>query len=113
MVIEWLQFKVNPDVRERFVQQDAEIWTPFLAQYHGFLGKQVWINPETLDEIVLVMHWATMEDWKAVPSDRLEETETAFRDAMGDTYQLVESKGYQVRRYFQPPVGEELTMIRR
>jgi uncharacterized protein (TIGR03792 family) len=113
MVIEWLKFTVDPNARERFVQQDENIWTPMLARYPGFLGKQVWIGADRLDEIVLVMHWDTMEHWKAIPPERLQATEAKFRAAMGDTYELVESKAYQVRRFFQPPVGSELTMIRR
>lgn len=111
MVIEWLKFRVNPEVREQFVQQDSEIWTPFLATYGGFVSKQTWISPDTLDEIVLVTNWASFEEWKSIPTNRLEETEATFRAAMGDTYELVESKAYQVRRFFQPPVGDELSAV--
>ncbi|MDJ0549362.1 MAG: TIGR03792 family protein, partial [Microcystis sp. M49637_WE12] len=45
MVIEWLEFQVKPEAREKFIQKDQEIWTKFLAKQPGFLGKELWINP--------------------------------------------------------------------
>jgi len=46
MVIEWLEFQVKPEAREKFIQKDQEIWTKFLAKQPGFLGKELWINPD-------------------------------------------------------------------
>jgi uncharacterized protein (TIGR03792 family) len=101
MVIEWLKFRVAPDQRERFVQQDAEIWTPALAQYPGFLRKEVWISPDRLSEVIAVIHWETFEQWQAIPPDVLEKVEAQFAEAMGDVdYAIVESAQYQVRKFY-------------
>ena len=54
MVIEFLKFKVTPELREKFIQKDAEIWTAALARYPGFLSKEVWIDPNTPAEVVMV-----------------------------------------------------------
>jgi len=99
MEIEWLKIEVQPELREQFVQKDAEIWTVMLAQYPGFLNKEVWISPENLAEVVLVVHWASFEQWKAIPAADLQETEARFNQAMGsDTYKIVQASRYQVRK---------------
>lgn len=99
MVIEWLKFKVPAEVREKFIQKDGEIWTPALAKSPGFLGKEVWLNPNASDELVLVIHWQTREAWSAVPSDLLEETDRQFAREMGAVYPIVEAGEYQVRKF--------------
>ena len=98
MEIEWLKVHVDPELREQFVQQDDEIWTPVLARYPGFLGKEVWISPDNLSEVILVIHWNSFEEWQAIPTEELEQAEAAFSQAMGDTYEIVESTRYQVRK---------------
>jgi uncharacterized protein (TIGR03792 family) len=101
MEIEWLKFHVVPEQREQFVQKDEEIWTATLAQSPGFLSKETWISPEDLAEVILVVHWASFEDWQAIPAQVLDQTEAQFRQAMGDTYRLVGSARYQVRKRIQ------------
>lgn len=101
MEIEWLKFEVVPESREQFVQKDEEIWTATLSSYSGFLSKEVWISPEDLAEVILVVHWASFEQWQAIPAQVLEQTEVRFRQAMGDTYRLVEGARYQVRKRIQ------------
>ncbi len=100
MVIEWLRFQVDPDLRDRFIQVDDAIWTSALATNAGFLGKEVWLSPTQSDEVVLVIRWRSREDWKAVPAKILEETEKSFAQALGKgSYMLVETKEYQVRKF--------------
>jgi uncharacterized protein (TIGR03792 family) len=102
MVIEWLRVVVTPALRERYIQTDAEIWTAALSRYRGFLGKEVWINPTDIAEVVLVIRWATREDWKSIPEEELAEIEREFNAAMGEgTHQIVESREYQVRKFRQ------------
>ncbi|NJO41236.1 MAG: TIGR03792 family protein [Cyanobacteria bacterium CRU_2_1] len=105
MEIEWLKFRVDPELREQFVQRDADIWTPVLAQYPGFIRKEVWISPDDLSEVVEVIHWETFEQWQAIPSDVLEQTEAEFAAAMGNTYELISGVRYQVRKFYAPGQG--------
>lgn len=98
MEIEWLKFEVDPELREQFVQKDDEIWTATLSQYPGFLSKEVWISPDNLSEVVLVVHWASFEQWQAIPEEDLQRTEARFNQAMGNTYKMVGSARYQVRK---------------
>ncbi len=100
MVIEWLRFKVDPALRDRFIQVDDAIWTTALAANPGFLGKEVWLSPTQPDAVVLVIRWRSREDWKAVPAKILEKTENAFAQALGKgRYELVETGEYQVRKF--------------
>ncbi len=98
MVIEWLKVRVSPELREKFIQKDAEIWTATLASYPGFLGKEVWINPETPSEVVLIIRWESLEAWKAIPQDQLEQTEQQFTQEFGEQQEIIEGDQYQVRK---------------
>jgi uncharacterized protein (TIGR03792 family) len=100
VVIELLKFKIAADIQATFIQKDEEIWTTALANYPGFLAKEVWLNPKDSTEIICVIRWATKEQWQAIPLQELEAVEQKFAAAVGDTYELVESSEYQ-----QLPVG--------
>ena len=102
MEIEWLRIEVQSELREQFVQKDAEIWTAALARYPGFLNKEVWISPDQLSEVILVVHWASFEQWKAIPAADLQRIKARFDAAIGgDSYKIVEALGYQVRKRTQ------------
>lgn len=100
MVIEWLQFTVEPESREKFIQKDDEVWTATLATYPGFIGKEIWLDPTALDRVTMVIRWQTREQWKSVPQEILEETEQKFARAMGETpYKMIETAEYQIRKF--------------
>ena len=99
MVIEWLKVNVAPELREQYVQKDHEIWTAGLSRYPGFLNKEVWISPDRLDEVVLVIRWESYEAWQAVPADALERIDAEFNSALGNTHAIVGATRYQVRRF--------------
>lgn len=98
MVIEWLKVRVSPELREKFLQKDAEIWTPMLGSYPGFLGKEVWIDPEKPTEVILVIRWATREAWEAVPSEQLKQVEQTFARELGAQQQIIEAGEYHVQQ---------------
>lgn len=99
MVIEWLKIQVAPEQREYYVQKDAEIWTPFLSQYSGFLGKEVWIHPTKTDEVVLIIRWDSKEAWKSIPAEALKAVEQQFDRSLGVPYKMVEEGEYQLRKF--------------
>ncbi len=99
MVIEWLKFRVAAELREEFIVQDEAIWTNMLAQYPGFLGKEIWLNPQQADEVVMVIRWQSREQWFTIPQADLESTEQQFNQALGGNYDMVETKEYQVRKF--------------
>ena len=100
MVIEWLSFRVEPELREEFIKKDKAIWTATLSQQAGFLSKEVWIDPAKSDRLYLVIRWQTREQWKSVPLELLAETDAKFMSAMGQgNYEMLESKEYQIRKF--------------
>lgn len=102
MIIEWLKFRVSPNLREEFLEIDQQIWTNKLKTCPGFLGKEVWINPERLDEVVILIRWQTREEWKNIPQSQLDTLEKQFNQKMqGKNYQMIESLEYQVRKFPQ------------
>ncbi len=102
MFIEWLRFQVPPELREKFVAVDAEVWTADHAKRPGFLKKEVWISPQNLDQLAIVITWATPDDWFTIPKQELERTEAQFAQAFGGEYKLTESAAYQIRKTVQP-----------
>ena len=105
MVIEWLRFQVPPELREKFIKDDEEIWTKALMKYPGYLGKEFWIDPKAQDEIVIIVHWESLEQWQSIPQSILEEVENNFTKKIGkDNYKIIESREYQIRKF---PVNRE------
>lgn len=93
MVVEWQRVKVRPEQRERWVEKDAEIWTPALREREGFLGKEVWLG-EDASEVVLVIRWRSREDWEGMPAERIQELEERFRREVPD-WEMVECRAYE------------------
>ncbi|ALF56374.1 cyanobacterial protein, TIGR03792 family [Nostoc piscinale CENA21] len=102
MVIELLKFQVDPNLRETFIQKDAEIWTTALAKYPGFLSKEVWINPNNPSEVTFIIRWATREQWQAISEADLVAIDRKFAQALGNNFQMIESAEYQVRKFPHP-----------
>ena len=106
MVIEWLKFKVDSSSREQFIQQDEKIWTAALAQYPGFLGKEVWIEPNAPGRVIFTIRWQTREDWKTIPAKDLMNIEQRFSGVMREMnihYKMTESKEFQIRKFPSKP----------
>jgi uncharacterized protein (TIGR03792 family) len=102
MVIEWLKIKVKPELRDKYIQLDDKIWTPALKKNPGFLGKETWLSPQQLDEVVLVIRWETREAWKSVPPEEVQKIQAEFdRNLSPQDYDMVEEKEWQVRKFLQ------------
>ena len=99
MVIEWLKVKVPIELREKYVQKDAEIWTATLSKYPGYVGKEIWFNPKDESELIMVIHWETKEAWESIPASVLAEADRQFNEAMGQLFPFVEEGEYQVRKF--------------
>ncbi|MEM6353632.1 MAG: TIGR03792 family protein [Cyanobacteria bacterium P01_D01_bin.14] len=94
MVIEWLKFRMDPALRQQYIDTDSQIWTPALAEYAGFIDKVTWLDPAHADEVVFVIRWASREQWKAIGEDELTEITQRFDAAFGAEYEMVESKEF-------------------
>ena len=98
MIIEWLKFRVSCESHSAFIEHDESVWTVALETFSGYLGKRLWINPDQPQEIVILVHWESKEQWKAIPPSLLEQTEQVFREKMGShDYEIVEGGEYLVK----------------
>ncbi len=97
MIIEWLQFKIEETLKEEFIQKDREIWTSFLALQMGFLKKEVWLDSNRGNQVIIVVYWESREQWKSISQVLLQKTESKFREALGmENYSLLDSKEYEL-----------------
>lgn len=94
MVVEWQRLQVRSDILDRFLEKDAEIWTAALAREPGFVGKEVWVDAEE-QEVILVIRWRSEEDWTGIAEDRLAEVEQRFRAAVPEGHDLLETRRYE------------------
>ena len=69
MVVEFLRFKMSPEKVTLFIQKNAELWTPALREHHGFVDKEIWVNRQIPGEVVVAIHWNSLEDWKSFPNE--------------------------------------------
>ncbi|KJH72466.1 cyanobacterial protein, TIGR03792 family [Aliterella atlantica CENA595] len=97
MVIEFLRIEVTAQYREQYLQLDREIWTTALAKCPGFISKEVLLNPNKPAEVILIIRWASREEWKSTSCQLLAEVEAQFALATGSIHhQIIESVEYQV-----------------
>jgi uncharacterized protein (TIGR03792 family) len=92
-VIEWQRIRVRPELRERFLRKDEEIWTAGLAREPGFLGKEIWLGED--GEVVLVIRWESEKSWKGVSLERLDELDHLFRAEISEGYELLEVRSWR------------------
>lgn len=94
MIIEWLTVSVPADWHDRYIAVDAEIWTTFLATCPGYVGKQIWKNPASQDQLVLIVHWQSRTQWKAIDPDQLQVVEAQFVEKIGRSFEIIASAEY-------------------
>ncbi|MFW5856005.1 MAG: TIGR03792 family protein [Bacillota bacterium] len=105
MAVEQLLFKVKPDLVDKFIKLDHEIWTKALARYPGFVSKEVWVSDTNAGEVMTVVYWEDLESWKSIDHQELNEINERFQEAMGEGNAVLhrelhkESQFYKVTDY--------------
>jgi uncharacterized protein (TIGR03792 family) len=97
MVIEMLTVRVPVADQARYIATDGMIWTAALAQNAGFLGKEIWAPQDDPETLHLVIRWTTRAAWHAVPRALLDQTDAAFRAAMGRNYPILSCTDFDVK----------------
>ncbi len=88
--VEDLLFKVKPELVEKFIQLDHEIWTLQLAKYPGYVSKEVWVSEKNPGQVQTIIYWSDMALWKAIDHNELIETDRKFTEAMGEgTFEMI------------------------
>jgi uncharacterized protein (TIGR03792 family) len=85
-VVEYLRVRVPAASREAWLTAEQESWGPWLANQAGFLGRDLYWDPNR-EEGVLLIRWRTPDDWSRIPAEQLdavqERFETVARRASG------------------------------
>ncbi|MEB3255105.1 MAG: TIGR03792 family protein [Synechococcaceae cyanobacterium] len=76
-VIEHLRVRVRADARSAWLHAEAHSWEPWLQQQAGYLGRELRWDAER-EEGVLLIRWASREQWKAIPEDEVERVQKRF-----------------------------------
>jgi uncharacterized protein (TIGR03792 family) len=75
MVIEELQFVVDPAEREEFLVHEAAVWTEFLKTCDGFVNKEVWFPEDDDGRVIVMIWWNTLEEWKRITPEQCDEVD--------------------------------------
>jgi len=94
VVIEWMRVRVRPDLVERYVEKDREVWTAGLEREEGFLGKEVWRGEEAGD-LMLVIRWQSRGDWEAISKERLEELGRRFQEELPEGHEVIDAGAFR------------------
>lgn len=87
MVIEELTVTMPAERVDAYLARDAEIWTPFLETCDGYLGKETWLPSDRPGTVVLIIRWASMEQWKSITPDEVDTVDELMGDCIPDTLQ--------------------------
>lgn len=79
-VVEHLRLCVPAGGREAWLRAELETWDPWLRRKKGFVEREV-LWDRTLEEGVLLIHWASQEDWKAIPEQEVAAIQRSFEAA--------------------------------
>lgn len=79
-VVEHLRLRVPKGGREAWLRAELETWDPWLREKKGFVEREV-LWDRTLEEGVLLIHWSSHEDWKAIPEQEVAEIQERFEAA--------------------------------
>jgi uncharacterized protein (TIGR03792 family) len=83
-VIEELTLTMPPERVAAYLERDALVWTPFLQSCDGFLGKETWLPDDRPDTVVLIIRWASMEQWKRITPSQVDEVDRAMGELIPD-----------------------------
>ena len=76
-VIEQLRLRVPEPHRELWLQAEASSWQSWLEQQQGFLGRDLFWDPER-EEGLLLIRWNSREQWKAIPQAEVLRVQARF-----------------------------------
>ncbi len=76
-VIEHLRVRVRADAQAAWLHAEAHSWEPWLRRQSGYLGRELRWDADR-EEGVLLIRWASREQWKAIPEEDVEAVQAEF-----------------------------------
>ncbi|MFM7676534.1 MAG: TIGR03792 family protein [Synechococcus sp.] len=76
-IVEQLRVKVPAAARQAWLEAERQSWDPWLRRQDGFLGRDLFWDEER-EEGLLLIRWASREQWKAIPEPEVEAVQERF-----------------------------------
>ena len=83
MVVEQLRLRVPADQREIWLEAERLTWQPWLEQQLGFLGREIYWDPNRLEGLLLI-RWASRDQWKSISPETVQVVQSRF-DALSNS----------------------------
>lgn len=95
-VVEYLQYSVPTAEQAFFIAQEDAIWGDFNRHFPGFDGEEIWQAPSHPERLIVVVHWHSRAQMQSVPKAKIQATERAFTQALGQSYPLEIQEFYEL-----------------
>jgi uncharacterized protein (TIGR03792 family) len=92
MIVEFLTFDVDADIRAEWLEADARTWTRYLESRPGFISKQLWVQHGTPDQVHAIIMWSNVESWLRTPQEEI----AALDSQMGELFRQCTVRAYDV-----------------
>jgi uncharacterized protein (TIGR03792 family) len=76
-VVELLRLQVPARFRPAWLEAERASWEPWLARQDGFLGRQLFWDPQR-EEGLLLIRWASRAQWKGIPPEAVGAVQERF-----------------------------------
>ena len=77
VVVEQLRLRVPSDALQAWLEAERGSWEPWLAQQPGFMGRQLFWDPQQQEGILLI-YWASRQQWQATSSEEQQQVQQRF-----------------------------------
>jgi len=77
VTVEMLQLAVPADRRDAWLTAEAQVWQPWLEQQQGYLGRDLYWDPEAEQAYVLI-RWRSRQEWKAIAEKEVAAVQARF-----------------------------------
>ena len=76
-IIEYLKISVPSLYRDAWINTEKETWEPWLKQKEGFVGRQMYLNEQS-EEAILLIGWETRKKWKSISQKDIDNVQRIF-----------------------------------
>ena len=77
VVVEMLRLAVPAHRRDAWLTAEAQVWQPWLEQQQGYLGRDLYWDPQEEQACVLI-RWCSRQEWKAITEEEVAAVQARF-----------------------------------
>ncbi len=82
-IIEFLRVSVPSSEKDAWLHAEKQSWEPWLKKQNGFLGRQLFWDPQKQEGLLLIS-WASRSEWKSIPQDEIDNVQELFQEIAMD-----------------------------